>query len=123
MVTTDRRQGSRCPISRPAKLRCLQSGKYMAGRTRNISTTGALLEVDRPSLLVSGQRLAVGIAWTRRDNLLHHEHLVQATVVRSLGLGKIQHVALQFDLPQSLYKVNWADQPNVSPTETRTAAY
>ncbi len=114
MITTDRRHGRRLPISRPAKLRCLETGKYMAGRTKNISTTGAMLEVDRPSLLVNGQRLAVGIAWTRRDNPLHHEHLVQATVVRSLGLGKVQHVAVRFDTPQPMANVGLVETPSVA---------
>ena len=122
MITTDRRHGRRLPISRPAKLRCLTTGKYMAGLTHNISTTGAMLEVDRPCLLVNGQRLAVGIAWTRRDNLLHHEQLVQATVVRSLGLGKVQHVAVQFDTPQTMTNVGLVEQPDVA-YESRTIAY
>ncbi len=120
MITTDQRHGRRFPISRPAKLRCLQTGKYMAGRTRNISTTGAMLEVDRPTLLVSGQRLAVGVAWTRKDNLLHTEHLIHATVVRSLALDKIQHVAVQFDQPLSLAQAYWIRHPGPPPRARQT---
>lgn len=102
MLTKDRRQGRRLPIARPAKLRCLQSGKYMVGRTQNVSTSGALLEVDRPSLLISGQRLAVGIAWRPGQALLHGNQLIQATVVRCLALGLTQHVAVKFDTPQTI---------------------
>ena len=108
MITTDRRQGRRISTSRPAKLRCLQTGKYIAGQTRNVSATGALLEVDRPSLLVRGQRIEVGIAWSRRNAVLRSgEDLVAATVVRSLGLGRIQHVAVQFDQAQSVSETGW----------------
>ena len=74
----------------------------MAGRTRNVSASGAMLEVYMPSMLITGQRLEVGIAWQHRQALLGKDQLVQATVVRSLGMGGVQHVAIQFDQPMAL---------------------
>ena len=115
MITRkDRRQGRRHPISRPVKLRCLITGKYMVGRTCNISASGALLEIDQPSLLISGQRLAVGVAWTRQQSLLYKDDMTHATVIRSLGLGRIQHVAVQFDQAYAL--------PSITPDEASEAA-
>jgi len=99
---SERRQNARRPVSCPAKLRCTQTGKYMAGRTRNVSANGAMLEVYMPSMLVTGQRLEVGIAWHHRQALLSKDQLAQATVVRSLGMGGVQHVAIQFDQPMAL---------------------
>ena len=99
---TERRHTARRPVSRPTKLRCTQTGKYMAGRTRNVSASGAMLEVFLPSMLITGQRLEIGIAWQHHQALLGADELTKATVVRSLGMGGIQHVAIQFDEPMAL---------------------
>ena len=74
----------------------------MAGRTRDISASGAMLEVHLPSMLITGQRLEVGIAWQHRQALLGADELAKATVVRSLGMGGVQYVAIQFDEPMAL---------------------
>lgn len=125
MITRkDRRQGRRHPISRPVKLRCLITGKYMVGQTYNISSSGALLEIDRPSLLINGQRLAVGVAWTRQQALLHEDDMAHATVIRSLGLGRIQHVAVEFDHVYALPAFTPEDLQNTTITgQTYRAAY
>ena len=83
----DRRNSPRQLLDRPVKLRCEQTGRYLAGRTRDASPAGALIEVDHPSLLVAGQRVSVGIAWSSRQMLLADADLVDATVVRSLALA------------------------------------
>lgn len=98
----DRRQNVRHLLDRPVKLRCKQTGRYLAGRTRDASSTGALIEIDHPSLLVTGQCVSVGIAWSSRQVLLTNTDLVDATVVRSLALTGTQHVAVQFSQPQAL---------------------
>ncbi len=99
MAQPNRRRSCRQPINRPAKVRCLQSGRYMAGKTQNISSSGALLEVYLPSLMVTGQRLGIGIAWDNQQTVLGSDQMLPATVVRSLGLNGMQHVAVQFDQP------------------------
>jgi hypothetical protein len=83
-------------VKRPVKVHCPQTGRYLAGRTCNISPSGAMVEVAHPSLLVPGQPVQVGIAWTSRQTVLNRGDLVDATVVRSLGEGAAQFVALQF---------------------------
>ena len=98
----ERRHDARLPLTRPAKVQCLTTGRYLAGRTRNLSAGGALLEIDHPSLLVPGQRLRVGVARTKQDVVLAAEEMTPATVVRSAGLRGTQTVAVQFDRRQQL---------------------
>ena len=63
MPKAERRRHARHTASNPVKVRCMMTGKYMAGRLSNASASGAMLEVRQSSLLVSGQRLQIGIAW------------------------------------------------------------
>jgi hypothetical protein len=98
----ERRRDARLALQRPVKIQCAQTGRYLAGRTRDLSAGGALLEVDHPSLLVAGQRLRVGVGWTSQQMLLRQDDLAQATVVRSLALGATQTVAVCFDQRQQL---------------------
>jgi hypothetical protein len=106
MVTTEarqeRRREARMPLARPMKLRCVETGRYLAGQTSNLSASGALLEVRHPSLLVPGQRLQIGIAWGRGLAVIDSDQLAEATVVRSLALGSAQRVAVQFSHRQEL---------------------
>lgn len=102
MSMTERRRDARFPVARPVKLQCINTGRYVAGRTSNVSSSGALLELATPSLLVPGQRLKMGVAWTRGQTIIPAERMTECTVVRSMGLGGVQHVALVFDQPQQL---------------------
>jgi len=102
MVSSDRRQSPRFPLARPVKLRCMISGRYYGGHTRDVSSSGVMTQLDTPSLLVPGQRVAVGIAEYERQPIIAADTMVEATVVRSLGLDGLQRVALQFDQRQQL---------------------
>lgn len=99
-VDSERRRDTRTPIDRPAKLRCVQTGKYYTAVTQDLSAGGALVEVHHPSLLVSGQQVEIGIAWSNRQMLLARDELIPGVVTRSLGLGGKQHVAIQFQTRQ-----------------------
>jgi hypothetical protein len=103
-IGKDRRRQGRTPLQRPVKVQCLITGKYLAGRTSNLSDAGLLLELDNPSLLVPGQRVKVGIQQTRQDAVLKAKLMAGATVVRSMGIGGKQTVAIQFDQRQRLSK-------------------
>jgi hypothetical protein len=105
MMHTERRREARLEVSQPVKVQCLETGRYLAGRTRNLSTGGALLEVLHPSLLVPGQRLRVGVARNERQAILASRDMAEAIVVRSLGLGGSQNVAVCFAQPQQLAAV------------------
>jgi hypothetical protein len=92
----ERRRDARLEVTRPVKLQCPETGRYWAGRTCNVSPGGAMVEVAHPSLLVPGQAVKLGVAWTNRQTLLNANDLVDATVVRSLGEGAVQYVAVSF---------------------------
>lgn len=98
----ERRQDARLPLSRPVKIQCQLTGRYLTGYTQNLSPGGAMMQIDHPSLLVPGQRVKIGIAHSRQDALLRGEQMHPATVVRSVGLGGMQTVALRFDQKQAL---------------------
>ena len=101
-AASERRRAPRLALDCRAKVHLCDTGRYLAGKARNLSATGALLEIDHPSLLVSGQRLRLGIAWSSRDAILPAQDMVSATVVRSLGLGAMQTVAISFDKAMAL---------------------
>jgi len=96
MPMQERRECDRTAMSRPVKLRCMTTGRYFTGMTRDISAGGALVEVDHPSRLLPGQSVRVGIAWRPAQAVLSATAMTPATVVRSLGMGEYAHVALQF---------------------------
>ena len=98
----ERRSCARRPVAAPVKLRCVQTGRYLAGQTLNVSATGALMAVYHPSKLVHGQRLEVGIAWDPNSVVLQADQLFTATVVRSLAIDALQYVALRYDQPVEL---------------------
>jgi hypothetical protein len=94
--TKERRHDARLAVARPVRVECPQTGRRFSGRTRDVSASGAMLEVDHPCLLVPGQPLRLGIAWTARQTVLRREDLLDAVVVRSLGKGPMQTVAISF---------------------------
>ncbi len=98
----DRRRDARLMLERPAKVQCLHTGRYLAGRTTNLSSSGALVEINHASLLIPGQRVKVGIAQTSQDVILQAEQMSEATVVRSMGHRGSQTVAVMFDQRQEL---------------------
>ena len=93
----ERRRAPRIQILRPVKIRCEATGKFYTGQTQNISDGGALFTVDHPSLLVTGQKVRVGIAWASQQMLMNSSQLSPATVARSLGHDAKQDVAIYFD--------------------------
>lgn len=102
MKTFERRRFYRLSVSRPLKLQCQQTGRYHAGRSRNISDGGMLVEIANPNLLVSGQRIRVSRPVESVHGLIQGEQLLWATVVRSTALDRGQLVGLCFDEVQSM---------------------
>jgi c-di-GMP-binding flagellar brake protein YcgR len=100
---TERRRDPRISLSRSVKLRCDQTGaRYLAGLTRDISAGGALLQLDYPSRLTTGQRVQIGVVRYPQQPLLRHQELMEAVIVRSFGHGVTQHVAVAFKNKQAL---------------------
>lgn len=80
----ERRIFPRFDISRPCKVYHAASGRFLAGRTRNLSAGGALVEVDTPRDFAPGDSIELAIAWTRRA-VLPADALVEAKVVRQIA--------------------------------------
>lgn len=102
MKRRNRRKDQRFELDRPVKIQCTQTGRYYGGRVVDLSPSGALVVLTNPSLMVPGQRVKLGIAWTSRQVVLDRAEMSEATVVRSLGRGSGQKVALFFDQRQDL---------------------
>jgi c-di-GMP-binding flagellar brake protein YcgR len=96
MRLPERRRDERIDVSRPAKVQCGITGRYIPARVRNLSTGGALIELRTRTPLVSGQSLRVGIAHNDRQPLLSATDLAEAQVIRSLSHDDTHHVAIEF---------------------------
>lgn len=97
-TSTDRRQFSRWLLDRPVKICLAKGGHYLPGKTRDVSAGGALLELDYPTLLPLGRTVKIAVAW-EKEALVTSSAMIEATVVRNLGHGGRQVIALQFDEP------------------------
>ncbi len=97
-MTHDRRKFERLSVNRGVKLRCELTGRYLTGQTVDLSAGGAMIEVAHPSLLVPGQR--VRFASEPAQPVIRSDDMLEATVVRCLGIGRRQRVAVQFDQTQ-----------------------
>lgn len=92
----DRRRSPRHEVLRPCKLYRHATCRYAAACTKNISGGGVLLDVESPRPIAVGERLDIGIAWTR-SAVLSGEALVPGVVVRVEDVGEDrQAVAVQF---------------------------
>jgi hypothetical protein len=57
------------------------SGKYVAGHTRDVSSGGALLVLDRRANLTPGDEIDFGIAWNS-GAIIRADEMAHARVVR-----------------------------------------
>ncbi len=94
---SERRRQARLSLAYPVKVWCVETGRFLAGQTHDLSAQGMMIEVQKPSLLMPGQRVRVGIAWSSREVVLSQKQMLPGVVVRSLGHGQQQHVAVSFD--------------------------
>jgi c-di-GMP-binding flagellar brake protein YcgR len=92
----ERRRFARQLIRQPVKVQCQLTGRYLGGQTEDLSAGGVRMWLSCPSLLVPGQRVKIAIDSAQRG-LLQAADMVDATVVRSLGDGTGQHLAVHFD--------------------------
>ncbi|MCB9848595.1 MAG: PilZ domain-containing protein [Phycisphaeraceae bacterium] len=80
----DRRQHVRHDLTRPAKLFCPASGRFLAGQTLNISAGGVLVEVDAPTEVASEDELQLTIGFGDRF-IVPMSELVPGKVVRTMA--------------------------------------
>ncbi len=101
MTTPERRRDPRIPANHPVKIKCDQAaGRYIPGTTHNVSDGGAMLKLEHPRMLTKGQKIQIGIVSNPMRGMLLTEDFVEATIVRSLGHGDTQHVAIRYNRPQ-----------------------
>ena len=78
----ERRSNQRHFLARPCKLYVPRIGRYVRGSTWNLSSSGAMLQLDRPVAVEPGDHLFVGIALKRRQAVLPVGEMLEAGVVR-----------------------------------------
>ena len=80
----ERRASERLNLARPCKTYVPRIGRYLAGSTWNVSSSGALLQLDRPAPIEPGDRLFIGVALKRRQTIFCSTEMLEASVVRVL---------------------------------------
>ena len=75
-------RAERVVVTKPIKAQLAGTGRILAGLTRNLSTSGALLGFEAPAGLLPGQRLHVGIPELANQAILIRSELRPARVVR-----------------------------------------
>ncbi len=80
----ERRASERLDLARPCKMYVPRIGRYLAGLTWNVSSGGAMLQLDRPAPIEPGDRLFVGVALKRRQPIFCSSEMMEAGVVRVL---------------------------------------
>ena len=99
-IDHDRRADIRISLTRPCKVFEARSCKYVAGMTCNVSPEGMLLRLSRPLAAERGDLVYVAVAQKRQRGLLRSADMIEARVVRSLGIGGGETVvALAFTDP------------------------
>lgn len=96
MRLPERRREQRVEVSRPAKVQCADTGRFLPAWVRNLSAGGALLELRTRTPLMGGQPIRVGIALGAHQAMLRNADLADARVVRSLSRDDVHQVAVQF---------------------------
>lgn len=101
-VCTERRRHTRVECTRPCKLLHPASMRYMAARTLDLSSSGALLELSHHRPLHAGDRVDVLVDWDQRG-VVARDTTLEATVVR-LGPAENsrQQVGVAFCADQSV---------------------
>ena len=95
----DRRSFPRAPMSLPVRLRCKGEGRYLCGRTVDLSAGGAMVRVEGEELLAEGESVRVAVV-SHVQATVPVRAMLAATVARSVRCGEVQHAALRFDRPQ-----------------------
>ena len=97
MHAPERRKNLRIRIARSAKLFNHMTGKYVAGKTLNVSASGAMLVFDHTTKLLPGQRVQVGICEDPKHVVLASNDMLNATIIRSEHKDTGLKVAVNFD--------------------------
>lgn len=107
----DRRRHARRDYVRPCKVQRSGHVRYEAGQTTNISTSGALLCIDREPAIRAGETIRVGVAW-ESAGVLESGSLLPARVVRVIPI----------DFHHQAVAVEYCRQASSAPQQVAAAA-
>lgn len=105
-LAQERRRAARIDVARACRVRRQAGLAFGTARTINMSTGGALLEVDSTRPIAPGERLAVAVAWDSGP-LVGSSSFVPARVIRATeaasdqGTSRRQQVAIQFEAAEA----------------------
>lgn len=95
-MSAERRSNARLQVQRPCKVIVNASRRFVPALTRNVSVSGAMLDVQSPRLLSPGEEIGVAVAWNDAP-VVRASQIMSARVVRALlGPGGVQTVAVAF---------------------------
>ncbi|QNN22233.1 PilZ domain-containing protein [Planctomycetales bacterium ZRK34] len=100
VANVERRREPRMQANCSVKIFDPASRRYAAGVTRNVSTTGALIELHRPISIPTGEAVGVVIDYTNCAGAINQGDFSAATIARrEFGAGQ-RLVAVHFVCPQ-----------------------
>ncbi|MGD9689256.1 MAG: PilZ domain-containing protein [Phycisphaerales bacterium] len=93
---SERRQAARVAIERPCRLRRRSGARFEHARTLDVSTRGALIELDSTHPASPGDSISVAVAWNRSP-VVTGSSFVSARVVRADATGpRSQRLGVEF---------------------------
>jgi len=98
----ERRRDPRYKLSRPVKIRCGETGRFIGAMSRDISAGGLSADLVGPRRLMPGDRIQVAVGYSSRQVIVSEAQMLEATVMRCIGFEGQPTVALRFDQPQQL---------------------
>lgn len=100
-MSQDRRNHTRIPIVRPAKLYCPATRRYVPGVTANVSAGGVLLACPAERAPALGETICLGVS-LHGSGLLKQEQLTPAVVVRvEPAFAGMRRLGVQYSEPHS----------------------
>ncbi|HLO41463.1 MAG TPA: PilZ domain-containing protein, partial [Phycisphaerales bacterium] len=81
---TERRKYARRAVTRPCKIFHCPSRKYLAAKTCDLSSGGALIHLENGRPLAPGEEVLLVVDWNGK-NILPSDRMVHGTVVRVAG--------------------------------------
>lgn len=101
MRISERRQAARVAIDRPCRLRRRGGFRFEHAHTLDVSTRGAMIELESTAPVILGEPLMVAVSWNNAP-VVSGNSFVPARVVRAEPTGpRTQRVGVQFDIAEA----------------------
>ena len=84
MPFENRRSSRRVAVEKPCKIHDPRTGRYIAGRTIDVSQNGILARLPQAGNLRPGDSVLVGVAMHDRQGLIQAKELMESRIVRML---------------------------------------